>query len=44
MKGGALAVDCGYVNGKAPREAAFRTALDDEIERLRAFLALPPTR
>ncbi|MDG0853118.1 DNA glycosylase AlkZ-like family protein [Roseateles puraquae] len=44
VKGGKVAVDCGYVNGKAPREAAFRTALDDEIERLRTFLALPPTR
>jgi uncharacterized protein YcaQ len=31
-------VRCGYVAGRAPREAAFRRELDAEIERLRAFL------
>lgn len=39
-RGGELRVDCGYVAGQAPREAAFRIALDEEIERLRTFLGL----
>lgn len=38
--GGAWAPRCGFVAGKAPREAAFRRALDDEIGRLREFLAV----
>lgn len=40
VKGGDLKVELGYVSGKAPRDAAYRAALDDEIERLRAFLGL----
>ncbi|MFT3953336.1 MAG: crosslink repair DNA glycosylase YcaQ family protein [Piscinibacter sp.] len=35
---GRLAVACGYVAGRAPREAAFRRELEAEIERLRGFL------
>ncbi len=35
---GALDVELGYVSGKAPAEAAFRRALDEELERLRSFL------
>ena len=35
---GRLAVQTGYVAGRAPRDAGFRAALDDEIERLRVFL------
>ncbi|MES2584301.1 MAG: crosslink repair DNA glycosylase YcaQ family protein [Pseudomonadota bacterium] len=40
---GALQVDLGYVAGKAPRGAAYRDALDAELEHLRAFLHLPAT-
>ena len=39
LRGGAIAVDFGYVAGKPPRERAFKVALDAEIERMRAFLA-----
>jgi uncharacterized protein len=35
---GALAVDVGYVAGRAPRERAFVRELDAEIERVRQFL------
>jgi hypothetical protein len=35
---GAFDVKPGYVSGRAPRDAAFRAALEDEIERLRWFL------
>ncbi|MFT7721355.1 MAG: crosslink repair DNA glycosylase YcaQ family protein [Roseateles sp.] len=38
VKAGRLQVDCGYVAGSAPREAAFKMALDEEIARLAAFL------
>ena len=40
---GALQADLGYVAGKPPREAAYRNALDHELEQLRAFLNLPAT-
>lgn len=36
--GAALEVDLGYVAGRPPRERAFAGALDEEIERMRAFL------
>jgi uncharacterized protein len=39
---GALRADLGYVAGKPPREAAFKRALDEELERMRSFL-LPKT-
>jgi uncharacterized protein YcaQ len=35
---GRLDLHCGYVAGRAPREAAFRRELDAEVERLRQFL------
>jgi uncharacterized protein YcaQ len=31
-------VETGFTAGRAPREAAFRRALEDEVERLRVFL------
>jgi len=37
---GKLACSFGYVGGRAPRDAAFRRALDAELERMRAFLGL----
>ncbi len=37
-EGARLKVELGYVQGKAPREPAFRDALGAEIERLRDFL------
>jgi uncharacterized protein YcaQ len=30
----------GYVTGRAPRERAFRVALDEELARMRSFLGL----
>jgi uncharacterized protein len=41
VRGELLEVDLGYVAGTAPHEAAFGQALDDELARLRSFLALP---
>jgi uncharacterized protein len=35
---GRLEADIGYVAGKAPREAGFRRALDDELARIEQFL------
>jgi uncharacterized protein YcaQ len=35
---GTLTVDAGYQAGRAPRSAAFRRALDDELGRLQRFL------
>jgi len=35
---GRLEADIGYVAGKAPREADFRRALDDELARIEQFL------
>ncbi len=40
VKGGSLNVDCGYVAGRAPREAGFKAALEEERERLAAFLGV----
>jgi uncharacterized protein YcaQ len=37
---GRLAANIGHVEGRAPREPAFRVALRDELDRLREFLAL----
>lgn len=36
--GGALAAQLGYAAGRAPREAGFTAALDDELGRVEAFL------
>ena len=38
---GRLRVQTGYVAGRAPRDAGFRAALDEERARLAAFLGLP---
>lgn len=38
--GGRLAPQLGYVAGKPPRDAAFRAALNDELQRLHTFLGL----
>ena len=38
---GALDVQAGFVSGKAPREAVFRRAFEEEVERLRVFLGVP---
>ena len=37
---GALQADFGYASGRAPRERAFKLALEEECERMRAFLHL----
>jgi uncharacterized protein YcaQ len=38
-KGGSLDAQFGYVSGRTPRDAAFRRALDAEVERIRTFLS-----
>jgi uncharacterized protein len=38
MANGRLQVQTGYASGKAPRERAYRCALDQEVERVRVFL------
>ena len=35
----ALSVEAGYVSGRAPRDRAFKNALDEEMARMRAFLS-----
>ena len=40
---GVLQTDLGYVAGKPPRDAAFKSALEHELEQLRAFLHLAAT-
>ena len=42
LRDGALNAKLGYCGGAAPRERAFGSALDDELERLRSFLGLGP--
>ncbi|MBL8361218.1 MAG: YcaQ family DNA glycosylase [Rubrivivax sp.] len=37
---GRLQPEVGYVSGRAPREAAYRAALDDELGRMEAFLGV----
>ena len=37
-----LKADIGYVAGKPPRDAAFKRALDDELQRVQAFLQSVP--
>jgi uncharacterized protein len=39
-----LSATFGYVTGKAPRDAAFRRALEAELARLEFFLSLDPSR
>jgi uncharacterized protein len=38
LRAGALESAFGYVNGRPPREAAFRRGLEAELERIRTFL------
>jgi hypothetical protein len=38
VKNGALQSECGYCDGRAPRERAFRRELDAELDRMRTFL------
>jgi uncharacterized protein YcaQ len=33
-----LAVECGYVSGRAPRDRGFKQALEKDVEAMRAFL------
>jgi len=40
VTGGAMGATFGYVDGKAPRDAAFRNGLDAELQRMRMFLGL----
>ena len=40
VQDGALQLELGYVNGKPPRDAAFRRALQHERDRLQVFLGL----
>lgn len=41
VRAGSLTVDCGFVAGQAPREPAFATAFDEELQRLADFLGPP---
>ena len=38
VQAGRLQADLGYVSGRAPREAAYRRALAEELQRVREFL------
>jgi uncharacterized protein YcaQ len=40
VSAGRLVMDLGYVAGRAPRDAAFRRALDEERQRMADFLAV----
>ncbi len=40
VREGRLHADLGYASGKPPRDTAFRRALDDELQRMEAFLGL----
>ena len=40
VQGSRLVPDLGYVSGAAPRSAAYRSALDDELQRFSCFLGL----
>jgi uncharacterized protein len=40
VRDGRLDASFGYASGRAPRSAAFRRALDDELGRMRVFLGL----
>ncbi|MBD9535574.1 crosslink repair DNA glycosylase YcaQ family protein [Stenotrophomonas sp. MH1] len=42
VAGGQLQAQLGYVAGRAPRDAAFRRGLEDELARMRVFLGLDP--
>jgi uncharacterized protein YcaQ len=38
VRDGGLHADIGFVSGRAPRDRPFKRALDEELERMRAFL------
>ena len=40
VEGGTLRHELGYVAGRAPRDRAFKRALEAELDRVRAFLGL----
>ena len=40
VNGGRLVSEIGYAAGQAPRDAAFRAGLRDELERMRVFLGI----
>jgi uncharacterized protein len=40
VRDGALHAEMGYVSGKAPRDAAYRRGLDEELARMGEFLSL----
>ena len=40
LRDGVLVPELGYVAGRAPREAGYSAALDDELQRLQQFLGL----
>jgi uncharacterized protein len=40
VKGGGIQADIGYVRGRPPRDRAFRSALEGELNRLGVFLGL----
>lgn len=44
MRGGRMQAKPGYVTGRAPRDRAFKPALDQELDRLRTFLSPPAPR
>ena len=44
VKDGKLEPELGYVDGRPPRDRAFRRELEAELERVRAFLGVAPTR
>jgi uncharacterized protein YcaQ len=43
LTNGDLHADIGYVAGRRPRERGYGDALDDELERMREFLAVMPS-
>lgn len=40
VKQGIMSPEFGYIEGRPPSEAAFRSALEEELERMRVFLAV----
>jgi len=40
VENGELLAELGYQNGRPPRDAAFRRAVDEELDRMRRFLGL----
>jgi hypothetical protein len=40
VRDGRLVADIGHVSGRAPADAGYRAALDDELDRMHRFLGL----